>query len=157
MSADGILSYMDHEELCDISDAAVVRRYTRAIARAEGEILRTAGQRYSRSGLESNAEIRAFATVLACFYGSKYRANPAPQELVDDVEYIRGVLSDIEQGRVALNGVSLKADLRPTVTNRTVDRRYVWRTIRKRPDSTGPNSVLREDRTVLGREDGAFG
>jgi len=138
---DAITEWSDHDEDGE-SDAGVV---SRAIDRATNEIIRTAGQRYSTSGLAADAEIRGWATQLACFFLSKSRANPPAMALVDDVDYIRSQLALIASGSAFLN-VALSADLRPRVINRQIDRRYVYQQIRETPDSTKPRSTLPEHR-----------
>ncbi len=139
---DAILAWSDHDNVGQRKDSVV----NQVIDRATQEILRAAGQRYSASGLSTDVEMRAWATTLACYYLSKKRGMQPPDSLAEEVEWIRDGLARLADGRDQLSGVSLKADLRPSVTNRTVDRRYSYRTVRKRPDSTGPHSVMREDR-----------
>ena len=145
---DAILAWADHDNSGLANDGVL----TRVIDRATQEILRTAGNRYSATALSGDAEIRGWATILACYFLAKTRGNHPPDSLVDDVEWIRENLKSIEDGRSTLNRVAMKADLRPTMTNRTVDRRYSFRTVRKRPDSTGPNSVIRDDRVTYSEE-----
>lgn len=130
----------DHDDVRGTADATV----DRAISRATKEIVRLA-QRYSAAAMAADEEIRSWATILACYYLCKSRGNDPLQSLADDVAYIREQLAMIRSGGLTLD-VPLKADLRPTMSNRIVDRRHRYRTVRKRPDSTGPRSVLREDR-----------
>lgn len=144
IGADGMREWTDHDRL----GTEVTKHINRAIDRATSEIMRTAGQRYSAAGMSANDEIRAWATILACFFLSKSRAMHPPDSLMEDVDYIREQLKAISKGDQTLPGVSLKSDLSPTITNRIIDRRFTYRTVRKRPDSTGPPSTRREDDVI---------
>lgn len=136
-----IVSWTDHRSQ-DAVDQEVVDK---CIDRATGEMMRTAGRRYSHSEIAADPEMREWGTILACFFASKTRGNPPAMELVDDVDYIRAQLALIAEGTVTLQ-LALKSDMRPRAINRTVDRRYAWHTIRQTPDSTKPRSVLPENR-----------
>lgn len=141
VGADAITEWSDHDE-DGARDTGVV---SRTIDRATNELIRKC-HRYSVNGLAADAEIRGWATQLACFFLSKSRGNPPAMALVDDVDYIRGQLDKIESGSLTLN-IPWKSDLRPRVINREIDRRYVYRNIRETPDSTKPRSVLPEHRS----------
>jgi len=115
-----------------------------AINQATEEISLTAGQRYAIASLAASELIKRWATTLACCFLFTNRGNPVPMSLQSEFERIMAKLERVMTGSLALTGVALIGDLRPTMSNRTIDRRYATRTVRtQRRNSTDAPSKLR--------------
>jgi phage gp36-like protein len=135
-----VLDLSDHE----VSGAPDDDVIDDAINQATEEISLTAGQRYGASGLSGSQLIRRWATTLACCFLFQNRGNPIPMSLQAEFERIMARLERVMTGAMQLTGVAMIGDLRPTMSNRTIDRRYATRTVRtQRRISTDAPSKLR--------------
>lgn len=130
LSANGVLDYADHDD--DGSAEAGVVDDT--INQATVEIDLYAGQRYSAAALAGSTLVSRWCTIMAAYFLSYRRGNPPPDSIADEFERIAnpetGLLAKVAAGKLQLSGVPLRADLRPTMSNVTVDRRHLRSTIR---------------------------
>lgn len=119
------------------------------IDEASAEIFALAGQYYDAPSLASSSLIVSWATTLACYYLSINRGNPPPASLEKEYERILKRLEAIANGSQTLPGVPWKSDMRPTWSNRRIDRRYKNNTVRvTRTNSSNAPTVLRQDRAT---------
>lgn len=116
-----------------------------AVNQATEEISLTAGQRYATANLAASNLIRRWATTLACCFMFTNRGNPVPMSLQAEFDRIMDRLEQLRSGSMTLTGVALIGDLRPCMSNRTVDRRYATRTVRvqKRNSTDAPSKLSR--------------
>lgn len=142
IGVNAVLDLTDHDN-DGVAEADVLDD---AINQATEEITLTAGQRYALSNLAASELIRRWATTLACCFLYTNRGNPVPVSLQLEFERIMARLERVMTGALALTGVALIGDLRPTMSNRTIDRRFATRTVRtQRRISTDAPSKLRRN------------
>lgn len=145
LSTLGVLEWSDHDELGEI-DTSVV---TDAINRASEEVFFYLGGFYSAATLATSELIMSWATMLACYYLGLNRGMAPPDGLQIEYDNLMKRLEQIRSGRMLIPGLSLSADLRPAISNLTVDRRYARDTIRvTRSNSTSAPTTLSQDRAA---------
>jgi phage gp36-like protein len=149
MSAQGIIDAADHDD-DNTADTGVVDD---TINQATEEIDLFARQRYTQTNLSSSTLINRWATVMACRLLFMRRGNPPPESL--ELEYHRiadpetGLLVKLSKGLLQLPGVALRDDMRPTMSNLRVDRRYRDSTIRVTSNnSSDAPTALTQDKTI---------
>lgn len=143
-SAYGVEAFSDHNEVGE-TDTTVVND---CIVQAKEEIDRFALMRYSETGLASSSLINRWATTLATYFLCLRRGNPIIDSLKSEFDRIMEVLEKVATGATGgiLPGVPLRGDLRPSMSNLQVDRRYRHSTIRvTRANSTDAPTVLTQD------------
>lgn len=96
-----------------------------AINQATVEIDGYAQQWYSAAGMAASTLVNRWATVLACYFLSINRGNPPPDALAQEFERIMALLERVLAGTYKLPGVGMRSDMRPSMSNLTVDRRYI--------------------------------
>src|SRR5581483_10328272 len=99
-------------------------RVTNAITRATSDINDYAGQQYSATSMAAHPTINSWCAWLACYYLSRSRGNPPPEEYAIEKDEIHRKLQLIANQQYKLNDCALRADMRPTMSNLTVDRRF---------------------------------
>lgn len=139
----GVREYADHDDN-GVIDTGVLDD---CIDQASGEVLIWLGQRYSVASLAAQSLVVRWTATVACYFLTTRRGNPPPTSLEAEfhrlMDFPEGLLPLIGTGRVDLNGVSLKANLTPSMSNVTLDRRYRQSKIRvTQPNSTQQPSVL---------------
>ena len=134
LSSGGVIAFADHDE-SGTSDAGVVDD---CIVRASEEINLYCRQRYSEAGLLTSSLVTRWATILAACFVCELRGNPVPASLAKEADrLLEEILPNILAGKMNLPGIAYANDLRPAVSNLTVDRRWRFSKIRR----TGPNST----------------
>lgn len=142
VSREAVIRWSDHDR-DGYADTDVVND---AINQATSEIKLYAGKWYADSSLAAAPIINSWATTLACYFLASTRANPIPDSLQKEFERIMELLKQVAAGGLVLPGVAMNGDLRPTMSNRKIDRRYRRNTVRViRSNSTDAPSVLGQD------------
>ena len=142
--ATALLMWSDHDE-DRIADTGVVDD---AINQATEELLLFLGQRYSSAGLAASEIVNRWAVTLAGYFLSTSRGNSPPEWLQVEFERIMLKLPLVQSGQQALPGVALNGDLRPAMSNLTIDQRFRRSTVRVTPaNSTDAPSTLTQDTT----------
>lgn len=101
---------------------------------------------YSDEGLEASTRVETWCKILGAYNLSMTRGNPPPDAWAMEVEKIRETLDKIAGGTLLLPGVSLRGDMRPTLSNLRIDRRFPNSTVRVTPtNSSSPATTLTRD------------
>jgi phage gp36-like protein len=141
-SAHGVTAFADHDQDGE-SDAEVVND---CINQACEEINLYAQQRYTPAQLATSTLIARWTTTLACYFLCLRRGNPVPASIEGEFTRILSKLEQIALGSLALPGIALRDDMRPSMSNLTVDRRYPQSRIRVTPNnSTDAPTRLTQD------------
>jgi phage gp36-like protein len=146
LSAQGVTDFADHNQ-DGAADSQVVAD---SINWATQEIDMLALMRYSVTGLTGSNIIGKWCIVMSAYFLCQRRANPVPNSILNEFERITGMpdglLTKISDGRMQLPGVPLRADLSPSFSNLTVDRRWPHSTIRvTRENSSDSPTELTQD------------
>lgn len=137
-----LIDWADHDN-DGVADDGVIDE---AINRATSKIAARGRQRYSTTVLKNHAEVQGWAVTIGGYLLSQTRGNPPPETLAREYEEIIALLLEVQAGTYWLADVALSADLRPSMSNVQVDRRYRQRTIRvQRESSTDAVSSRRQD------------
>ena len=121
LSVNGVTAFADHDQ-DGIAETGVVADVIEA---AQGEIDLFCRGRYSEDGLESSALVTRWATVLSAAYLCELRGNPIPDSIQRAANRILEVLlPQIQNGVLNLPGLAFGNDLRPAMSNLTIDRRF---------------------------------
>lgn len=139
MGAKAIVAYADHDA-DGIADTGVIDD---AINQATEELDAYLTNRYSQASLQTSPIVTRWATTLASYFLSINRGNPPPESLAAEFTRIMTLLVDVvSTGVYQLPGVSLRSDMRPTLSNLRIDRRYTQSKIRveKAISSTTPTT-----------------
>lgn len=137
----GLTAFSDHEETGVIDEDVI----DDCINHATEEINRFAMVRYSAAGLATSSLINGWCTMLAVVFLCHHRGNPVPESLQREFERIMEALVAVATGGVGgyLPGVALRADMRPSMSNLQIDRRYRHSTARVvKVNSTDQTTVL---------------
>lgn len=98
------------------------------INQATSEIADYGTQWYTTTGLASSTTINRWAVVMACFFLCLRRGNDPPDSLKYEFERITnpndGFLIRLQKGQYKLNGVPMRGDLRPSMSNLQIDRGF---------------------------------
>lgn len=134
-----LIDLADHDQDGEQYDEAIYD----AINQATEEISLLAGQRYAIASLSESTLVCRWATTLACCFMFSNRGNPIPMSLQAEFDRIMALLERLASGALTLTGVNLIGDLRPSMSNRVVDRRFATRTVRtQKRNSTDAESKL---------------
>ena len=146
LSTQGVTDFADNDD-DDVADTGVVDD---CINQATEEIDLYARQRYTQTDLSGSTLINRWAVTIAARFLCHRRGNVVPDSI--EREWIRiadpdsGLLARIAKGMMQLPNVPLRASLRPTWSNVTVDRRYDYSTIRvTRPNSSDASTAMSQD------------
>ena len=102
---------------------------------------------YSPADMVNNSWVVYACTRLAAWKLCQNRGNSPPEALENEAQRLLQQLESIRMGDMQIPGLSQRADMRPVMVNRVVDRRYTRRTVRvDRATSTDSPTVLRQDR-----------
>jgi len=140
----GVDSFSDHQQLGEISDVV-----DQCINWARAEIVNRARNWYTAAALATSTTVNEWTTVLACYRLCQKRGNSIPESMLAEVEYIRGILKELQDGTYILAGIDPAYDGRPAVSNIEIVRGYVYRKSRVTPNSSdrGPlNPAIRQDK-----------
>lgn len=138
----GVEDWSSHDDT-GIEDDTVV---SDSIYQATAEINLYLLGLYNDSDLYKNSFVVDMATRLAACRLCSNRGNDLPQSLADECEKIIERLEKINAQHLTIPGVPLRADMRPTLSNRVIDRRYAQRSVRvERSTSTTSSTILRQD------------
>lgn len=98
---------------------------------------------YTTTNISASSIIAGWATDIAVCYLCQMRGNPPPVTFLDRCEKIDERLKAIAEGREVLPGIAMSNDMRGSMSNRTVDRRYGSSKVRvTRDNSSSPPSKL---------------
>lgn len=137
--ATGLLNWSDHDA-SGTSDTGVIDD---AINEATETIDLYCRQRYDQAGLAASEIVSRWAVVLACYFLSINRGNPAPEAIEAEYQRIIANLEKIAAGLMSLPGVPMRSDSRPSMSNLRVERHHGQSKIRvKRNSSTDAASSL---------------
>lgn len=104
---------------------------------------------YDVNGLQSSSLINRWATILACYYGSMQRGNPPPEAIDAQATEIFRKLELIGQGKYQLPGIPLASDMRPSMSNVKIDRRFVQQKVRVQQNiSTDAPTDLSQNQSI---------
>lgn len=123
LSTYGVVAFADHDG-DGLQDDAVVED---AIQQASDEILMHLHDRYEPAVLAAVNLVNRWAAIGAACYLCETRGNPVPESLQlkwDKLVGENGILPKIGAGMMALPGVMLRYDSRPSWSNLQIDRRY---------------------------------
>ena len=123
-----------------------------AINQATQELILTVGQRYSIASMNSYDLIRRYATTIAAYILCTTRGNSPPVSLENEYFRLmgtgnqRGLLDKIGTGAVSIPDLAMRGDLRPTMSNRRIDRRYNEKVVRidKQTSTDSPTTLKRD-------------
>lgn len=143
-SSAGVTAFADHDGDGQDDDGVT----DHCINRATAEINQYLSRWHSATVLAASVLVNEWATVLAVVYLCRRRGNPVPESLQEDYAEIIATLKEAAAGS-GLQGLAMRSDLRPTMSNLQVDRRYPHSTIRvTRENSTDAPTVLSQDQVV---------
>ena len=124
------------------ADAEVVND---CINQATEEIDLYLRQRYTQAALATSTLVNRWCVVMAARFETQRRGNPVPDSI--EQEWLRiadpasGLIVQIGLGHKQLPGIALRDDLRPTMSNVRIDRRYRTSTVRvTKANSSSPNN-----------------
>lgn len=124
-STAGVTSFADH----DNDGSADTGVTDDCINQATAEISDYGAQWYLPANLATNTTINRWATVMACFFLCMRRGNDVPEGLKAEFDRITnqndGFLIRLQRGKYKLSGVPMRGDLRPSMSNLQVDRRFI--------------------------------
>jgi phage gp36-like protein len=138
----GVVAFADHDEDGQ-SDAEVVND---CINQACEEINLYAQQWYTPALLATSTLVNRWCTQLSLYFLCLRRGNQPPQSVADEFARIMARLEMIATGALKLPGIALRDDMRPSMSNLRVDRRYPTSRIRVTPNnSTDAPTRLTQD------------
>jgi phage gp36-like protein len=138
----GVTAFADHDQDGE-PDAEVVND---CINQATEEVGLYAQQWYTPAQLDTSTLVNRWATTLACYFLCQRRGNGPPQSLADEFARIMARLEQIAAGTLKLPGIAMRDDMRPSMSNLRVDRRYPNSRIRVTPtNSTDAPTRLSQD------------
>lgn len=144
-SSYGVTAFADHDGDGN-PDAGVVND---CINQATEEINLYCQQWYTPAVLETSTLINRWCTVYATVFLCERRGNPVPDSLAAEFARIAAKLEQILAGTLKLPGLAMRDDMRPSMSNLTVDRRYNRSRIRVTPqNSTDSPTRLTQDMTI---------
>jgi Mu-like prophage protein gp36 len=119
-SAAGVQSFGDHEQtgapVDDVTDDC--------IDQATEEINLFCRQYYLAADLANSTLINRWCTVLSVYFLCQRRGNPVPESIQAEFERIMLYLERVRTGEMKLPDVPYAANLSPSFSNMTVDRRF---------------------------------
>lgn len=146
LSTNAVTDYADHDD-DGTADTDVVDD---CINQATEEIDLYARQRYTQTDLQTSTLINRWCVVLAARFLQTRRGNVISDSI--EREWFRiadpdnGLLARIAKGLIQLPGIPLRASLRPSFSNLTVDRRRRVSTIRvTQENSTDAPTTMTQD------------
>lgn len=117
---ESVLAWSDHDG-DGLADSEVLDD---AINQATQEIDLYARQRYAPEGLADSPLVNRWAVIIAAYMMSITRSNPPPDSLAIEFERVMARLAEVKEGSLALPGVPMRSDMRPSMSNLRIDRRY---------------------------------
>ena len=123
-SVAGVQAFADHEQTGE-ADTDVIAD---CITQATEEINYYALERHSPAVLAASDLIVRWATVLAVYFLCERRGNSPPDSLAGEFARIMEKLARIPGKGLA--GLAQRSDMRPSITNMTVDRRHPYSPVR---------------------------
>ncbi|MCI0333551.1 MAG: DUF1320 domain-containing protein [Planctomycetes bacterium] len=131
----GVTAHADHDA-DGVSDSGVVDD---CINQATEEIRFYLWKNYSDAALTTSTLVNRWATTLAVYFLCLRRGNPVPDSLLAEFQRIMELLASGQP----IPNLPLRGDLRPTMSNVEIDRRYYRNKIRvTRPNSTDAATTL---------------
>jgi phage gp36-like protein len=144
-SSYGVTAFADHDG--DGQDDSEVTND--CINQATEEINLYCQQWYEPDDLATSTLVNRWCTVLATFFLCERRGNPVPDSLANEFNRIAAKLEQILAGTLKLPGLAMRDDMRPSMSNLTVDRRYRQSRIRvTEQNSTDAPTRLTQDVTT---------
>lgn len=102
---------------------------------------------YLPEDMVNNTWVVSVCTQLSALRLCHNRGNSPPEGLVAECERLRRLLESVRTGDMTIPGLAMRADMRPAMVNRVIDRRFKRRTVRvDRQTSTDSPTMLRQDR-----------
>ena len=145
LSTNAVTDFADHDA-DGTADTDVVED---AINQATDEIDLFARQRYTPTILATSTLITRWCVVIAARFLTQRRGNVVPDSIDVEWQRIADHLEAISMGRRQLPGVALREDLRPTMSNLAIDRRWRRSTVRvSRTNSSDPPTKLTQDTII---------
>ena len=137
--------HADHDE-DGVADTGVLDD---CINQATEEIDLYVATRYERSDLADSNLVNRWATLFAAYFLTTRRGNPTPNSWEIEFQRIIELLQDVNDGKKKIPGIPLRADMRPSMSNLTIDRRYRRSTVRVTPtNSTDAPTTLTQDKAL---------
>lgn len=104
---------------------------------------------YSASSLQQSNLINRWAVAIALWYGSQTQGNPPPEAFERAYEDVMAKLLLVSQGKLQLPGVGLSIDMRPSMSNVKIDRRFVQQKVRVQQNiSTDAPTTLDQNQAI---------
>ena len=145
MSAAGVIDWADHDS-SGTSDTDVVEDQINEATMVIDLHLR---ERYAKATLAAHTLVNRWCVRMAAYYLCSLRGNPPPDTVAVEFEWIAGpdgYLAKIKRGDMSLPDAAQSDDLRPTMSNVTIDRRYPHSKVRvTRPNSSDAPTKLTQD------------
>lgn len=118
-----------------------------AINSATEEMAMYLTQRYNKEDLADHTGVQRWATSIAAYFLTIVRGLEPPESWAAEFKRLmdpeKGIMARIAAGELKIDGLSLRSDMRPTMSNLRVVRRFNHSKIRvTRPNSTDQPSVL---------------
>ena len=105
-------------------------------------------QRYDVASLAACSLVQSWCVRVAAYYLSTVRGDDPPEVWKKEYDRLmdpdKGLLAMVAAGKIQLPGVALRSDVRPSMSNLRIDRRYTFSKVRvTRPNSTDqPATIL---------------
>lgn len=120
------------------------------INQATEEIRGFAWRWYSDATLATSTLVNRWATNLAVYFLCTVRGLSPPEAVAAEFERIMALLEKVAAGHYRIPGLALRGDLRPTMSNVQIDRRYPYSTVRvTRANSSDPPTALTQDEAEI--------
>ncbi len=145
MSAAGVIDWADHDSSGQ-SDTDVVEDQINEATMTIDLYLR---ERYTKAVLAAHTLVNRWCVRMSAYYLCSLRGNPPPDTVAVEFEWIAGpdgYLPKIKRGDMSLPDAAQSDDLRPTMSNVSIDRRYRHSKVRvSRPNSSDAPTKLTQD------------
>lgn len=147
-SANGVTDHADHDD-DGTADVGVVDD---CINQAKVELDLFLLERYDETTLVASNLVNRWSVVVATRFLCQRRGNVVPDSI--EREWTRltdprdGLLVRISEGQINLPGSALRADLRPSFSNLTIDQRHRRNTVRVTPTNSTDAPTALEQHTI---------
>ena len=146
-SSQGIENWADHQEDGNEDHYVVSDAINRAVSEMNLYLL----VRYDAATLAAENIVQHWCVIIASYFLSQTRANSPSEGLKQQFDRLMnpqdGILSQVASGKIQLAELPMRSDLRPTMSNVDVDRRYHRSTIRvTRANSSRVTTNLTQDK-----------
>jgi phage gp36-like protein len=146
LSALGVEEFTDHEN-AGSTDTTVLDT---CITQASQELEMWCMGRYTAAVLATSEVVTLWTANMAAYFVCRLRGNPVPDSIAAEFQRltdpINGILPKIKAGKLQIPGLALRGDLRPTISNMHIDRRYTHNRARvdKAASTNAPSELPRQ-------------